>query len=140
MEQLFYIFACGRYAMATQKTPRSHAEISAIMRKVHSRDTSPEMTFRKALWARGVRYNVCPDDVAGKPDIVIPSRRLAIFIDGDFWHGGQWQRRGLATLEDQFRETETKRKSYWLRKIRRNIQRDCRNTAALQREIGRAHV
>ena len=118
--------------MAAQKTPRSTTEVSAIMRKVHSRDTSPEMAFRKALWARGVRYNVCPTDMAGKPDIVIPSRRLAIFIDGDFWHGGQWQRRGLTTLEDQFRKTTTR--SYWLRKIRRNIQRDCRNTAALQHD------
>lgn len=117
--------------MASQKAARSSAEISAIMRKVHSRDTSPEVAFRKALWARGVRYHVCPADMPGKPDIVIPSRRLAIFIDGDFWHGGQWQRRGLSTLEDQFRETETK--SYWLRKIRRNVERDCRNTAALQR-------
>jgi DNA (cytosine-5)-methyltransferase 1 len=119
-------------SMAYQKAVRSNTEVSAIMRKVHSRDTSPEIAFRKALWAGGVRYKVCPDDVAGKPDIVIPSRRLAIFIDGDFWHGGQWQRRGLSTLEDQFRETETK--SYWLRKIRRNIQRDCRTTATLQRD------
>ncbi len=87
--------------MASQKAARSGQEISAIMRKVHSRDTAPEVAFRKALWANGVRYKVCPVDVAGKPDIVIPSRRLAIFIDGDFWHGGQWRRRGLATLEDQ---------------------------------------
>ena len=126
--------------MAAQKTTRSDTEVSAIMRKVHSRDTTPEMAFRKALWARGVRYNVCPADMAGKPDIVIPSRRLAIFIDGDFWHGGQWQRRGLATLEDQFRETKTR--SYWLRKIRRNIQRDCRTTrgAATRRVDGIAYL
>ena len=95
-------------------------------------DTAPEVSFRKALWAHGVRYKVCPADVAGKPDVVIPARRLAIFIDGDFWHGGQWRRRGLATLEDQFRETATK--SYWLRKIRRNVQRDCRTTVTLQHE------
>lgn len=118
--------------MARQKMIRSDKEVSAIMRKVRSRDTSPEVAFRKALWANGVRYKVCPADVAGKPDIVIPSRRLAIFIDGDFWHGGQWRRRGLATLEDQFRETTTK--SYWLRKIRRNMQRDCKTTALLQHD------
>jgi DNA (cytosine-5)-methyltransferase 1 len=118
--------------MARQKMIRSDKEVSAIMRKVRSRDTSPEVAFRKALWANGVRYKVCPADVAGKPDIVIPSRRLAIFIDGDFWHGGQWRRRGLAALEDQFRETTTK--SYWLRKIRRNMQRDCKTTALLQHD------
>ncbi len=118
--------------MAARKTTRSDQEISAIMRKVHSRDTAPEVAFRKALWAHGVRYKVCPANIAGKPDVVIPSRRLAIFIDGDFWHGGQWRRRGLAALEDQFRETKTR--SYWLRKIRRNVQRDCRTTVTLQHD------
>jgi DNA (cytosine-5)-methyltransferase 1 len=118
--------------MARQKMIRSDKEVSAIMRKVRSRNTSPEIAFRKALWASGVRYKVSPADVAGKPDIVIPSRRLAIFIDGDFWHGGQWRRRGLAALEDQFRETSTK--SYWLRKIRRNMRRDCKTTAILQQD------
>ncbi|HEX6123353.1 MAG TPA: DNA mismatch endonuclease Vsr [Ktedonobacterales bacterium] len=119
-------------AQHVQKTARSEQEISAIMRKVRSRDTAPEVAFRKALWARGVRYHVCPPDLPGKPDIVIPSHQVAIFIDGDFWHGGQWRRRGLTTLEDQFRATTTR--GYWLQKIRRNIQRDCRNTAALQRD------
>ena len=118
--------------MASRKAIRSDTEVSAIMRKVRSRDTAPEVAFRKALWARGVRYKVCPADVVGKPDLVIPSRRVAIFIDGDYWHGGQWQRRGLTALEEQFRETSTR--SYWLRKIRRNMQRDCRTTASLQRD------
>lgn len=119
-------------AQQAGKVVRSEQEISAIMRRVRSRDTAPEVAFRKALWARGVRYHVCPPDLPGKPDLVIPAQRLAIFIDGDFWHGGQWRRRGLATLEDQFRATNTR--GYWLQKIRRNIQRDCRNTAALQRD------
>ena len=119
-------------AQQAQKAKRSEQEISAIMRRVRSRDTAPEVAFRKALWARGVRYHVCPPDLPGKPDLVIPGRRLVIFIDGDFWHGGQWRRRGLATLEDQFRATNTR--GYWLQKIRRNIQRDCRNTAALHRD------
>ncbi len=44
---------------------------SAIMRKVHSSNTAPEMIFRKALWARGLRYKICPADLPGKPDIVL---------------------------------------------------------------------
>ena len=87
------------------------------------------MIFRKALWKRGLRYAICQPDLPGKPDVVFQSRRIAIFIDGDLWHGGQWRRRGKVALEDQFRKTASKR--YWLEKIRRNIERDCRVTNLL---------
>lgn len=99
------------------------------MRRVRSRDTTPEVLLRKALWAAGLRFRTCAANLPGKPDIVIRSLRMAIFIDGDFWHGGQWRRRRLASLDDQFRQTESR--DYWLRKIRRNMDRDCRATAAL---------
>jgi len=115
--------------MAQQATTRSDQDISAIMRKVRSGDTTPEVAFRKALWARGFRYKVSPRDLPGKPDVVMPSRKIAVFIDGDFWHGNQWRRRKRASLEDQF--TRTRSRDYWLAKIRRNMQRDCEATAAL---------
>src|SRR5712691_9781044 len=99
------------------------------MRLVRSRDTTPELLLRKALGAEGLRFRTCAANLPGKPDIVIESKRLAIFIDGDFWHGGQWRRRRLTSLEEQFRQTESR--GYWLRKIRRNMDRDCRATAAL---------
>ncbi|MGC8657648.1 MAG: DNA mismatch endonuclease Vsr [Desulfomonilaceae bacterium] len=99
------------------------------MRRVHSRDTTPEKIFRKALWKNGVRYRTCSNDLPGKPDIVIRSRKLAIFVDGDFWHGGQWARRHLSSLESQF--TQSKSRDYWLAKIRKNIERDCHSTADL---------
>lgn len=111
-------------------TTRSAGEISAIMRRVHDRDTVPELAFRRALYARGLRYRVCANDLPGKPDVVFPRRRVAIFIDGDFWHGGQWETRGLRRLEQQFTRTETR--DYWLRKIRRTMQRDATATASLQ--------
>ena len=104
-------------------------DISAIMRKVRSRDTTPEVVFRRALWARGLRYRTCRAPLAGKPDIVLSRARLVIFVDGDFWHGGQWRKRHLAALEDQFVTTPTR--EYWLAKIRRNMQRDCVATASL---------
>jgi DNA (cytosine-5)-methyltransferase 1 len=99
------------------------------MRKVHNRDTTPELALRRALWARGLRYRVNATDLPGKPDIVIPSARLAIFVDGDFWHGNQFRKRKLAALEEQFPETATK--TYWLTKIRRNMTRDAARTSAL---------
>jgi len=107
----------------------SETDISAKMRRVHSSNTAAELLFRKALWKKGLRYSVCKTDLPGKPDIVLASRRIAIFIDGDLWHGGQWRHRGKLALEDQFRNTTSKR--YWLDKIRGNIARDCKVTNAL---------
>ena len=52
-----------------------------------------------------------------------------MFVDGDFWHGRQWQTRKHASLEGQF--AQSKSRDYWLRKIRRNMARDMANTAAL---------
>jgi len=104
-------------------------DISARMRRVRSTGTTPEILLRKALWQRGLRYAICKTELPGKPDIVLPSRRIAIFVDGDLWHGGQWQRRGKVALEDQFGVTLSK--DYWLGKIRRNMERDCEATDRL---------
>ena len=65
----------------------------------------------------------------GKPDIVFKGRRLAIFIDGDFWHGVQWKRRGLLSLDEQFERAASR--NYWTAKIRRNMDRDSRVTHEL---------
>ncbi|HET6383631.1 MAG TPA: DNA mismatch endonuclease Vsr [Armatimonadota bacterium] len=97
-------------------------DISGIMRKVRSADTGPEIRFRHSLWERGVRYRLGYRDLPGKPDLVIPAHKLAIFIDGDFWHGNQWRRRGLKALAEQFSGATSR--DYWLKKIRRNMRRD----------------
>ena len=81
-------------ATPRRATQRDADEISAIMRRVRGRDTTPEMRLRRALWARGLRYSVAPTQLPGKPDIVFPGARLAVFVDGDYWHGNQWRRRG----------------------------------------------
>ncbi len=107
-------------------TPVNNSE---KMRRVRSTNTTPELLFRKALWRKGLRYAVCKTELPGKPDIVLPSRRIAIFIDGDLWHGGQWQRRGKVALEDQFLVSLSK--PYWLEKIRGNMERDSRVTNTL---------
>jgi DNA (cytosine-5)-methyltransferase 1 len=99
------------------------------MRKVRASDTTPEKQFRKALWAEGLRYKPNSAKLPGKPDIVLAAHKTIIFIDGDFWHGGQWRKRKLSALEDQFERTESR--DYWLKKIRRNMRRDCAVTAEL---------
>src|SRR5262249_33364152 len=107
----------------------SGRDISAIMRKVRASGTPPEVRFRKPLWAKGLRYKSNSPKLPGKADIVLTARKTVIFIDGDFWHGGQWRKRNLAALEEQFQRTTSK--DYWLKKIRRNMRRDCVVTSEL---------
>jgi DNA mismatch endonuclease, patch repair protein len=101
------------------------------MRRVRSRDTTAELLLRRELFRAGLRYRVNVKRVPGCPDIVFMNARLAVFVDGDFWHGHQWVKRGLTRLEDQFHNNKT----YWIAKIQRTIERDAANTARLE-ELG----
>lgn len=92
------------------------------MRRVRSKDTSPELKVRKALTAMGLRYRLHRRDLPGSPDIVMPGRRLAIFIHGCFWHGHDCPRGARVPKSNQ---------DYWLAKIGRNRERDNRNAEAL---------
>src|SRR5690606_22659500 len=62
------------------------------MSRIRARDTKPELLLRKALWAKGIRYRTHAKDLPGSPDIVIRKYGLAIFVDGEFWHGHQWDK------------------------------------------------
>src|SRR5690606_2334360 len=102
---------------------------SERMARVRSKDTEPELRFRKAIWRAGYRFRTCDARLPGKPDLTFARHRLAVFIDGDFWHGHQWRTRRLLQLDDQF--TAAANGDYWRQKIRRNVERDFRHTAAL---------
>ncbi|MDB5425328.1 MAG: G:T-mismatch repair endonuclease [Phenylobacterium sp.] len=95
---------------------------SAVMRRVKGKDTSPEMKVRKTLTALGARYRLHRADLPGKPDIVMPGRRLAIFVHGCFWHGHDCAR-GSRVPKDN--------RDYWVGKVERNRARDERSRAAL---------
>ena len=100
------------------------------MAAVRGKDTKAELALRRALHRRGLRFRLHAGDVPGRPDIVIRSRRLAVFADGDMWHGNAWRLRGLDRLEDMFpNNTE-----FWTKKIRRNMERDREVTAQLAGE------
>lgn len=101
------------------------------MRRIRSRNTEPELLLRRALHARGARYRLHDRSVPGQPDVVFRRARVAVFVDGDFWHGHQWKLRGLARLEDQFSTNE----QYWIRKINGNVERDRRVDQSL-RQLG----
>ena len=98
---------------------------SKIMSKIKSKNTKPELAFRKALWKAGYRYRIDFKKLIGKPDIVLNKYKTVIFIDGDYWHGYNW--------EERKKKIKTNR-SFWIAKIERNIQRDREVNAALQRK------
>ncbi len=112
-----------------KKSARSNEQISRIMRNIHSSGTKPENIFLTALQTAGIPVEKPHTDTAGKPDFVLNGSHIAIFIDGDFWHGRQWLIRGHTCLEEQF--YEAKNSAYWVQKIRRTIRRDIANTALL---------
>jgi len=99
-------------ASADRKEPMSR---SAVMRRVRSKDTRPELIVRRLLFAQGYRYRLHRPDLPGRPDIVFPSRKKIVFVNGCFWHGHNCQRGG--------RQPKTN-VEYWRNKIKRNIERD----------------
>ena len=103
------------------------------MAAVRGRDTRPEIALRRALHARGLRYRVHPRDVIGRPDLANRSRRVAVFVDGDFWHANpaEWERRGFDSMEAQF---PASKRAAWVAKLSRNIERDAEVNAALGAE------
>jgi DNA mismatch endonuclease (patch repair protein) len=91
------------------------------MARIRGRDTEPELILRRALWADGERYRVNYKTPAGRPDIVFPGRRVAVFVDGCFWHG----------CPDHYVPPRT-RVEFWARKLRTNVERDRRQTLQLE--------
>jgi DNA mismatch endonuclease (patch repair protein) len=98
-------------------------ERSKLMRSIKSINTKPELMLRKELWALGLRYRLNVAKLPGKPDIVFGKQKLAIFIDGEFWHGYKW---------DEKKPKIKANRDYWINKIERNIQRDERCTLLLK--------
>jgi DNA mismatch endonuclease (patch repair protein) len=98
-------------------------ERSLRMSNIRSTNTRYEIVLRKALWATGIRYRLNVKTLPGKPDIVIGKHKLVIFVDGEFWHGFNWEEKKLRIKAN---------KNYWVPKIERNMQRDLENMAALE--------
>ena len=99
-----------------------------IMSSVKSKNTRPELALRKALWKKNYRYRVNYKDLPGRPDIVFTKYKIAVFCDGDFWHGHNWAIRGMSSLEEELKTYS----EYWRTKILRNIERDHENNVELK--------
>lgn len=95
---------------------------SEVMSRIRCRDTKPELQLRRALWASGLRYRL-QYKITGKPDLVFVKSRLAIFLDGCFWHGCPLHYSGPGTRQD-----------FWKTKLRKNVLRDLAVEDALASE------
>lgn len=92
------------------------------MSRVKCRNTTPEIALRKALWADKIRYRL-KSNLFGKPDLVFVGPRVAVFIDGCFWHG--------CPLHAQQPKTNIE---FWNNKIKKNIERDAYVNTVLQNQ------
>lgn len=95
---------------------------SEVMASVGHKDTGPEMTLRRALWATGLRYRLHLR-LPGRPDLAFPRARVVVFVDGCFWHG----------CPEHYRSPRSSRE-FWASKLARNVERDLCNDRILQEQ------
>lgn len=87
------------------------------MKNIRSKDTAIEIRLRKALWQKGYRYRKNYKELPGCPDIVLTKYKIAIFCDGEFFHGKDWE-----VLKPRLEQSNNSQ--FWINKISRNIERD----------------
>lgn len=104
--------------MSDKLTPEQR---SYCMSRVKSKDTSLEKIVRSELQKRGLRFRKHSTKLSGKPDIVFPNKKIAVFLDGDFWHGYR------------FPQWQYKLKPFWKNKISETRRRDQTNFTKLKR-------
>lgn len=93
---------------------------SQIMSRISGKNTKPELVMRKALFALGLRYRLHGRKLPGKPDIVFGPKKVAVFVDGDWWHGRHYD------IES------AKYTPFWQQKIKSNMVRDERINKELE--------
>lgn len=98
---------------------------SENMARVKAKNTTFELMLRRKLWACGLRYRANDKTVFGKPDIVFKRKKIAVFIDSEFWHGKDFlENKNIPKTNDEF----------WINKLKRNIERDKEVNAFLKNE------
>ena len=98
-------------------------EISKRMKALSHKKSKVESILAKSLWRKGYRYRLNYKDLPGTPDIALTKYKIAIFVDGEFWHGKDFEKT---------KEKLKNNKDYWIEKIEENIQRDIRNDNLLR--------
>lgn len=113
------LFGACRWFLMDKISPEQR---SRNMAAVRAKDTAPELAVRRLLHRLGLRFRLHQAELPGKPDIVLKRHRVVIFVHGCFWHGHSCPR-GRAP---------TSRTDFWLPKLQRNRDRDCRCKAQLR--------
>ncbi len=103
---------------------------SKMMATVKNKNTAPEMSVRKALFAQGIRYRLHDKTLPGKPDLVFPKYKAVIFIHGCFWHNHDCKHGKLPSTNVDF----------WKQKLQGNALRDAADIAKLQAKGWRVRV
>ncbi|MBO4326196.1 MAG: DNA mismatch endonuclease Vsr [Clostridia bacterium] len=105
-----------------KKTPE---QISYNMKQVKNKDSVIELALRKELWNRGLHYRKNVNRITGHPDIAFIGKKIAVFVDSEFWHGYDWEARKADFKSHQ---------EFWVPKIERNMQRDQEVNEALKEQ------
>ena len=106
----------------------SSEKASQTLSRIKSSNTKGECLLRSTLWRLGFRFRKNVKDLPGKPDIVFPREKVAVFCDGDFWHGRNWR-------SEKRRLQQGPNAPYWVAKIKANVERDKRYNQML-RQLG----
>jgi DNA mismatch endonuclease (patch repair protein) len=104
----------------------SSEKASRNLAKIKGTETAGEKLLRSTLWKLGLRFRKNVKSLPGKPDVVFPREKVAVFCDGDFWHGRNW-------AKDRRRLKQGSNAPYWLAKIAANRGRDKRYNKELER-------
>lgn len=91
------------------------------MSSIKGKDTKPEKILGSEMWKLGLRYRK-HYKIKGKPDFVFVKKKVAVFCDGDFWHGNNWKIRGMRSFEEELSSYS----NFWRNKIITNVERDKR--------------
>lgn len=97
---------------------------SLLMQKIKSKKTKPEIILQKFLRKKGFKFTINYSNLPGNPDIVLLSKKIAIFVDGEFWHGYRWKEK---------KKKINSNRAYWIPKIERTIARDRQNNKKLKK-------
>lgn len=109
------------------KHPKSFKTTEATrkrMSKVHLKGGKAEVLLAKRLWHEGIHYFKNYKKLPGSPDIAITKYKIAIFVDGEFWHGYNWENQKLRLKRNR---------EYWIKKIEENMQRDKKDDELLRK-------
>lgn len=106
---------------------------SALMARIRSKNTKPEMLVRRLVHGMGLRYRLHRKDLPGTPDIVLPKWKAVIFVNGCFWHQHPSDTCKASAVPESRRE-------YWVPKLARTVARDADNIAAIEAQGWRVLV